>query len=174
MKKFISKISQLLVSIVIFFMFIAYAWAIQLNYDANDANWKKAILFALIVFLGSFSYDVAKHLAYLKTENFKAFLTHIRNALLTFAVGLVLIIGLAIIWGSNSYASIFILFTVLIVFMFVFVNQISDAIDSTNKGNVNFSEEDFKQFNQYIKSQKALSAKSARDNKNGQKTNKSD
>ena len=67
--------TKLAVSLILFFIFSLYVGVAQTAHDTLELGFKKAAIFAVILFCGSFSYDIAKTIIFMKDEKFSEFFT---------------------------------------------------------------------------------------------------
>ncbi len=103
MKNFGKLLAQVMVTLLIFVVFTAYVWQAQIAYEATSVGWKKATLFSTVIFAGGFSYDIAKHLAFLEPQRFWKFFSHLRNAVFRFLLIIVLCSVSGYLFNQGSF-----------------------------------------------------------------------
>ncbi|MAD04667.1 MAG: hypothetical protein CMK65_13745 [Pseudoalteromonas sp.] len=67
--------AKLAVALFLFFIFSLYVGVAQDAYEVTGLGFKKALIFAVILFCGSFSYDISKAIVFMKDDKFDEFFT---------------------------------------------------------------------------------------------------
>jgi hypothetical protein len=102
--KFLLKISQIIIALTVFFVFSLYIWVFQLTLEHTNNGLIKASLFAVIIFSGGVSYDIAKHLIFLDGQRFSKFMREIKKLSAHLALFGTLIVISAILLSRETFA----------------------------------------------------------------------
>ena len=94
-----------IISLIFFILMSIYIGLIQNAYDSNVINYSaKIVLFASIIFLGSFSYDIAKSIMFMHDGKFNDFWNNTKRGGYTFLICMVLILITALLINEGGTA----------------------------------------------------------------------
>jgi hypothetical protein len=133
-----SSLLQVGISVFIGILFVLYVGLIQVRYEdllatQKHHDWRTALLFGLVIFGGSFSYDCAKNVLLLAPSTFSEFWKHLREALVYTVLMYVFLFVSAFLFSNDLTASGVIAYGAALFLVFSAVQSYTSAAEKVLK-----------------------------------------
>ena len=98
-------LGKLVVALILFFVFSLYVGVVQDVYEVTELGFKKTAIFAVILFCGSFSYDIAKAIIFMKEDKFNEFFASLCKLTGHLVFIVILCVITAVLYGYDTFES---------------------------------------------------------------------